>query len=404
MKITKARLRGLKSRYYLFEYSFIATAKHLIRILMGSSVHSRLNRYPGAVFKSSPYCDSRRVAIFAAFHENDRLPSSNRLYLEALQRSRFRIIYVHNGPLESDVMNQIGEYCERVFCRENVGQDMGAWKDGYLFYREIGFLNQINWLLMCNDSNFFLGGDKGDAFVEILSNELDNGDSEVIALNKNYELWQHYQAFFLCYRNSIFQSKKFYDFWVKYMPLDNRYHAIENGEIKLTCEILNAVRAKVLYNSIDLISCLDKLAENSNLFYSFLPQNALYLAPGETINTSIGVLGLHRILALLDHYNTSHVYALLFVYFLNSPFIKKDVLRQGIFSLAQIYLCLKEIDVEESFPELHKEIIRALQSGGTNISYIRYPRQAVRKGINTHASFYSGYGEALDGLGLRSSG
>jgi len=326
------------------------------------------------------------------------------LYLEALKRCRFRIIYIHNGLLDFDVRKLLGEYCEKVFCRENVGQDMGAWKDGYLYIHGIKLLDRLDWLLMCNDSNFYVGGASGDLFVNLFSGELDNGDSDLIALNKNYELWQHFQSFFLCYRKPLFACAKFHSFWVKNRPLDNRYYAINNGEIRLTREVLGTARAKILYSSIDLVARLNRLSEEAGLFYTFLPQNALYLAPRDDADLSLGMLGLQRILTLLDHHNPSHVYALLFSYFLNSPFMKKDIYRQGIFSIPQIYSYLREIGVEQDCPTLCQEIIRSLQVGGSNVSYLRYPKLALRKGINPQSKLYSGYGEVLDGLGLKGSG
>lgn len=401
MKAFKNRLRFARVRYYLLEYNISSLIKYFAGFKIGFTPSRRLNRYPGVVSEPSVHSCSKRLALFAAFHACDELPISNRLYLKALQSCRFRIIYIHNGPLDLDVQSLLGEFCERVFCRANVGQDMGAWKDGYLYLHDTHSLDQLEWLLMCNDSNFFVGGDRGLAFSEMLSNALDSDDSDLIALNKNYELWQHYQSFFLCYRRSLFASKKFYSFWLGYRPLDNRFHAINNGEIRLTRELLGAVRVKILYTSMDLVAKYDKLRRDSVYFYSFLPQNALYLAPKEEGVNSLDMLALLRILALLDQHNPSHVYALQFAYFLESPFLKKDVIRQGIFSMPQIYLYLKAIAAEKSLAALYQEIISVLQSGGTNVSFIRYLRTAVRRGINTHSKSYSGYGDAPEGLGLK---
>jgi hypothetical protein len=404
IKRLKALFRIVRVRYYLWEYNVFAVLKYIARVFSGSVPYARLAKYPGAVFQASPLCDSKRVALFVAFHSSDFLPISNKLYLDALQQCKFRIVYIHNGPLVDDVKEGLSKYCERIYCRENIGQDMGAWKDAYLCLQRTGYFDALEWLLMCNDSNFYVGGQCSHNFVNLLSDELDKGDADVIALNKNYELCQHFQSFFLCYRRSVFTKKSFFSFWLNYKPIDSRFHAITYGELKITREVLQSSRARILYNSSDLVDNIAKLSKQIDLFYSLLPQNALYLAPSNIDSSSvITMLGLQRILALLDHHNPSHAYALLFVYFLKSPFIKKDIFRQGTFSFSQISLCLQLIGIPEYLPALHKEIVRAVQAGGSNISYMRYLKVATRKGINTQVGLYSGHGEALASLGLNNS-
>ena len=59
-------------------------------------------------------------------------------------------------------LNMIGCY---VICRENIGQDFGAWKDGIALIKRYNITDDLKWLLLCNDSNFCLGGKNSDDFI-----------------------------------------------------------------------------------------------------------------------------------------------------------------------------------------------------------------------------------------------
>ena len=400
-KVLRSLISFFAIRVYRFEYYLEASSQYAVHKLLGGNVKSRILCFPGTVFNPPASANSARLALFVAYHPESGVPLSNQSYLKSLLACGFRIIYIHNGPLPEEAVDALSLYCERVFCRQNIGQDFGAWKDGYLFARSTGLLAGVEWLLMCNDSNFFIDGPNADQFVQTFSHELVVSDSDLIALNKNYELWQHYQSYFLCFNKSIFTKPAFSRFWHRYRPLSHRYHAIENGEIALTRKVLAGATAQILYRSSDLLRHESSFSNNPAQFYSLLPQNALYLAPSSTPTCSVDQLNLQRILALLDYHNPSHVYALLFVAYLASPFLKKDLLRQGTFSMPQICALLAVLGLEEVNPSLYREIVCLFEVGGTNTSYIRYAKLAFRKGVNVRASVFVGHGKALEGLGMR---
>jgi hypothetical protein len=400
LTVLKALPERMRSRYYRIDYYLSALYEYIRHLLQGGNISNRLHRYFGSSSAIAAVCDPARLALFVAFHPGREVPQSNLNYLDALQKCGFRIVYIHNGPLEIDVVDSLSAYCERVFCRQNIGQDFGAWKDGYLYLRQDGLLDNIEWLLMCNDSNFFLGGINGERFVADFSDELRRKQVDLIALSKNYELWQHYQSFFLCYGRRIFASDKFADFWHRYKPLSHRYHAINNGEIALTRDVLADARPWILYRSSDVMECVARIIEDPAFFYCCLPQSAMYLAPRGMKCRSIDILQLQRITALLDYHNPSRVYALLFVAYLQSPFLKKDLFRSGVFALSQINSVLSSLGIDGDSDTLLREILCHHESGGSNIGYINYPKSAFRQGISCVANVYTGHGEALEGLGV----
>lgn len=401
-KALKSLLSSLRLPIYKFSYYFDANVEYYRHRFLGRATpEGRLGHYQGG-FSSSSEGASNRLALFVAYHPGQPVPLSNRNYLVALRQAGFQIIYIHNGPLSEDVIDSLSALCGKVFCRLNIGQDFGAWKDGYLYARREGILDDVQWLLMCNDSNFFLGGERGGRFVHILREELDRASVELVALNKNYELWQHYQSYFLCFRRSLFTRSSFKQFWQAYRPLSHRYHAINKGEIALTRQVLRAVSSRVLYESTGLAVALQSERLDPDEFFSLLPQKALYLRSGLG-NPKVTVTSflLQQVMALLDYHNPSHAYALLFVRYLSSPFLKKDLLRQGTCTLPQIAALLASVPLDQD-STLWREIVSNYELGGRHTSYIRYPKEAFRKGINPiQGTGFNGYGDALSYLGIR---
>lgn len=389
---------------FKIEYGIEAYCQYGAHVIAGGSPSKRLYYYPGSTFEAMPCALKGRLALFVACHPDaDQLPESNRQYLMSLLRCGFRIVYIHNGCLTDSLQNQLAKYCERVFCRQNIGQDFGAWKDAYLFVRDHGLLDSVDWLLLCNDSNFFLGSSQASCFEETFIAALTSQCDDLLVLNKNYELWQHYQSFFLCFHKTLFGRSTFLRFWRDYRPLSHRYHVIKRGEVELTRSVINNAKVSILYQSCDLLRRSGSLEENPIGFYSCLPQSSLYLASVSSGDYVLNELHLQKILALLDTHNTSHVYALCFVKFLQSPFLKKDLLAKGIFSMTQICAALRSIGLDEAHPELYREIMNAYDLQGTNASYIWRQRLAFRKGIVARSVVFSGHGQLRKGLGLPGS-
>ena len=99
-----------------------------------------------------------------------------------------------------------------------------------------------------------------------------------------------------------------------------------------------------------------------------------------------------QILDSLESYNPSHVFGLLNIIFLKSPFLKKDVMRQGIFSYSQIYemLNFEKLNIEENFK---LETMDLLMKGGTAYSYMESKRTAIRRGISVGGGTYEYHSE-----------
>jgi len=381
----------IKHYYLVLEYKIVAYSSFIFSKLKGSNYKSRTKKRADISFIREKLSKNRkkRLAIFVAFHSRDLIPQSNLNYLNILQRSFFEIIYVHNGILSPKVINDLSNRGCYVICRENVGQDFGAWKDSFELIKFYKLNKDLDWLLFCNDSNFCLGGDNSDKFISKLSSKLEKtNEIDFISLNCNYERRLHYQSYFLCFSKVVFQNKKFQKFWERYLPISHRFHAIENGEKKLSSKVLSSFRPSVIFTSHDLSEKISlKLNNDAFTVLGNLPRELFYLEDllkskkkkkKDILNLRISV---NRIISSLENYNHSHVFALLNIIFLDSPFLKKDVVRQGLFSYCQIYDLLK-FDNLRIDKNLQEEIINFLQRGGTSYSYIEDERMRYRRGIS----------------------
>ena len=390
---------------YKIEYYLHANKAHAWHKLKGGTTSSRLLRHASYNWQAlTPPAGSRpdRQAIFVAYHPGRKVPLSTINYLQSLINCGFEITYIHNGPLDSELRASAEKYCVQIICRENIGQDFGAWKDSLIDGFKNNRYHQVNWLLLCNDSNFFL---KTNAkyFENEFSNALGEEDIDLITLNKNLEIAPHYQSYFICYHKRLFLNANFIQFWHQYRPLSNRHHAIAKGEMRLTSCITNSARSKILYNWPDLYIELSHTALKRSEFYSLLPKGCMYLAKDaldtDTAEAIVNKLELHRAFMILELHNPSHAFALLFSRHCKSPFLKKDIVKHGCYSIAQITDLLISLNIEKDSEEWN-EILNYYILAGNNSSYLSNAKEAYKQGVPLRGQQFRGHGNLMSDMGL----
>ena len=401
------------------EYYLSAWFEFLGFFLTGRTWRRRLQRLAGSWPK--PPSGLRRLAIFAAFH-GPEVSFSNLAYLHCLQAAGFQVVYLHNGPLSAATVEKLEPLCAAVLERPNLGQDWGCFKDGFLNLRRYGWLNDVEWLLYCNDSVHFLGDQPGDRFARELDHQLSTIEELVLGLNENLRLCQHLQSFFVAVRPEVFNTPDFVHFWKSYFPLSHRYHAIKKGELRWSLRVLNRYPRKVLYTPCALAEYASKAFEDeeflgisrllipkcfgsvvdglrSHLFDEIgvdEDRKRLARSGGRFTTSYIYWDQLVALGGILESTNTSHSCALMFTALLGSPFLKKDLCRHNTYSLTQLRLFLEyfftvQTERSEQSDLLWKEIITSYESQGTLLSYLFRPRIAFRKGL-----MYRGFGISKD--------
>ena len=358
-----------------------ANLKYIFLKLKGSDYKKRLNLKDNIeiVLDKIKRNKKKRLALFVAFHAEDDIPLSNIEYLKFLFNCEFDVIYIHNGKLNKNICRQLHDIGVYLITRENVGQDFGAWKDSFSLIYEKKINKLLEWILICNDSNFCLDGGNL-AFNNEFTKALDfDSKNDVVSLNLNLGYNLHHQSFFICLSKRIFSSIQFKKFWARYIPLDNRYHIVKNGEMKLSNVILNKYKSKVLLRSCDLYQTIINDHPDLNLEFieRLLPKNMIFTRSCfDNISFHSGLL---QLFTILDNYNPSHVYALLNSSFINSPFLKKDLIMSGSYSFLQIHdFLVKTKNLSNKYLE---EIMSTLYGKGINYSYDSLKKESIRKGI-----------------------
>ncbi len=414
-------LGPLFAPFLRIEYFLSAWFEFLGFFLTGRTWRRRLRRLAG----SWPQRPSglRRLAIFAAFH-GPEVSFSNLAYLRSLQAVGFQVVYLHNGPLSAATVEKLEPLCAAVLERPNLGQDWGCFKDGFLNLRRYGWLDNIEWLLFCNDSVHFLGDQVGAQFARRLHNELETMPEPLLALNENLQLWQHLQSFFVAVRPEVFNSARFIQFWKDYLPLSHRYHAINKGEVRWSLRVLNNYPRRVLYSPTALFEYASRAYEDEDwlgISRLLIPKccgsvvdglrshlaeeigadedrHKIPRSGGRFTTSYVYWDQLMALMGILESTNTSHSCALMFCGLLESPFLKKDICRHNTYTLSQVKQFLEyhfSNNCEESpeSRELCSEILGSYISQGTLVSYLFRPRIAFRKGL-----MYRGFGISQESM------
>ncbi len=358
-----------------------ANLKYIFLKLRGSNYKNRLNLKDNIeiVLDKIKRNKKKRLALFVAFHSEDVIPLSNIEYIKFLFNCEFDVIYIHNGKLNQKICRQLQDFGVYIITRENIGQDFGAWKDSFSLLYEKKINKLIEWILICNDSNFCIDGGNlafNNEFKKALDFDMKH---DVVSMNCNLGHNLHHQSFFICLSKKVFSSIQFKKFWQDYIPLDNRHHMIKNGEMKLSNIILNKYKSRVLLRSTDLYQIIvnDHPELNLELIEMLVPKNMIFV--GNCFDNISFPSGLLKLFTILDNYNPSHVYALLNSAFNNSPFLKKDLIMSGSYSFLQIHNFL--INYKSLSDEILEEIISTLYAKGLNYSYDSSLKEATRKGI-----------------------
>jgi hypothetical protein len=342
-----------------------------------------------------------RIAVFVAYSR--RLTLSNKAYLEALKKAGFAVFYINNEVTEANAIPAISALTWRAFDRQNIGRDIGAFKDGVMHLLEEGHLQRCQVLCIANDSMQFIPGKNSDSFSEAL---VDFARSNKIALfsHISHEILTHYQSYFQCLKSEVFLSKSFIQFWTRYMPLSHRKHCIYNGEIELSRQVYQRLRdVEILYTSDKLVEALEKSMSSditTAKIFRLMPSPARtsqlnligysldQLMAKREKNEALSRLDMFSISDLLESGNPSHIAAFLYPYFLQCPFVKHDLATAGSFTMAQAITLFKEAliksmgqDQMDDVNRLTNEFRDLVYSRGIPLSYSNLRREAALKGI-----------------------
>jgi lipopolysaccharide biosynthesis protein len=193
-------------------------------------------RYDG----SDSVINAKRVAVFAHYNRQGLVHDYVIHHLEALKAAGFVIIFVSNSlRLNPESLQAVLASCGLVVCRQNIGYDFGAYKDGL---KIIGDLARLDQLILANDSVYGPFHDLAD----ILSKCTD--ENAVWGITDSWSHRYHLQSYFLLFNKSALSSTAMRRFWDSVMYVQSKDWVIFRYEVGLTQALLRGgLRLEALY-------------------------------------------------------------------------------------------------------------------------------------------------------------
>ncbi len=349
------------------------------------------------VLKNQKISDYKKICIFVSF--SNTLSESSKSYLKTIYEAGYGVIFVNNKKISEIDFKFLKQHTIYAINRLNIGRDIGAYKDIFLFLNYKKIINNINYLCFANDSIQFIPGKNAKALKSSISN-FEKSDSDGLFTNYSYQVEKHYQSYFCIIKKRIFNSNEYLLFWQNYKPYDDKQHNIINGEIALSRRFYNQIdNPTVLYSSIKLGKLFSDIKsfnfDNKILslkLASILPSTSSVLLSkfnlevekihkndwniGDLINDFETQL---LIFNLIENSNPTHIGAFVFPLFLKSPFLKKDLALSGCFNIAQSFLLyelilLNSLDLnyegnKDLYLNLTREFELLLEKKGNPFSY-----------------------------------
>ena len=285
--------------------------------------------------------------------------------LEALKRHQVDTIVVSNEELSTEQVEILKPLCAEILIRGNKGFDFGAYKDAIL--RLAKNKTSVSRLLLLNDSVYVFrrGLDK-------LLHALLAEDAPVVAAYENWTAHYHFQSFCLALSGELLGDPMVQKFWHQYRPISNRRWCIHGGEVKLSNTLRkNATHFRVVYGINELLDHLDSNADiHSLLLYrEFVPKflrqafpDDNFLEDFESADPAERQVILRRAKEQISSFLVigaqAHSGAFFFPKFLDSPFMKRDLVFREQFNLYEVERMLSELGFVESVPMIADEIRR----------------------------------------------
>jgi lipopolysaccharide biosynthesis protein len=165
----------------------------------------------------------KRVAIFVYFGNEDIVYAENEYYMSTLYADVDYLLVVSNSKLSVAERTSLEAVSDDILCRDNLGYDFGAWKDG-MDHLGADKLANYDELLLVNSSCigpfipwsrvFETMEQRGDDFWGLtIFPELKNSDRPEASRFPENRIPRHIQSFFMAFTKEVFTSEAFLQYW-----------------------------------------------------------------------------------------------------------------------------------------------------------------------------------------------
>lgn len=183
--------------------------------------------------------NTKRLAIFAAFCPDGRITDSQIYFLKGLQEVVDNIIFVADSNVFPNEIEKIKDLVCYADFRRHKGYDFGSYKIGYFYAKNHGFLDNIQEIILCNDSCYGPITSFKDSFDRMIEKKVDfwgyTSNSDISKKQK-----EHIQTYFMVFNKKVFTSEIFEKFLKNIRPQKKIKDVIRKYEIPFTNKLVQA--------------------------------------------------------------------------------------------------------------------------------------------------------------------
>lgn len=280
------RFREIAARNYL---RMLTLQEHLAR-----TVESQRDVIKRIVAGQQPITEASDLCVYAHFDRDGIVDPYVLQSVTAYSEAGYAVTFVTNsGKLDEYSISRLKPICHEIIVRENKGYDFGAWKTGISRIRDLRSANSI---ILTNDSIY------GPFFpIRDTLRRMSEKRVDFWGITESREYIGHLQSYFLFFEKSVITSKAFKKFWEGYPYYQNKLCVIWNGEIKLSRSLQRA----------------------GFVMKALCPS-------GELEEPDPPASGKHVIIGPSGKTNPTRVYWITLIEKFEAPFLKVDIVRDGI--------------------------------------------------------------------------
>ena len=212
--------------------------RHRLRLIIINKRKLRCPELTGVVeiekrlgqFKKNKF---NRLAIFAGYCPDGKIKESQIYYLNGLKNVADNIIFVCDCQILPQELEKIKDIVQVCIFKHHGGYDFGSYKLGYKYALDKGLLNNVDELILCNDSCYGPVFPFEKCFDSMKDTKCDFWG---LVTNSNPKKRQpeHIQSFFMVLKSDVFNFDAFSRFMCRIKPQRKVKNVIKKYEIPFT--------------------------------------------------------------------------------------------------------------------------------------------------------------------------
>lgn len=178
---------------------------------------------------------AKRAVIFATYSSTGKVEEYVLHYLRHLRKVAGYIVVIGDFAVDAAEVQKLDGLADHSIFERHGEYDFGSYKRGYVHLKNTGFLDQVDELIVCNDSCY--GPLQGFfwMFQEMAARQVD-----FWGLTQNSHFFDHVQSYFLVLTRKVFLSADFDRFIQSVERQDSVHEVIQKYELGLTRTLAEA--------------------------------------------------------------------------------------------------------------------------------------------------------------------